>query len=77
MPTITLADFNENICVNRHEYEWLVENKNKPLPLSSVDYDREGKVRYVGIYYGDTVMLAFLAGGKATYKLDNLHGVQA
>ena len=77
MPTVVIKSINRQDQLTDEKFEWLKENLNKPLPLSGIDYWRNGGISHIVIYKGDddiVVLFNSIYGNDFTFSLRNVRG---
>lgn len=58
-PTVTIKSIKNRHLLTDKEYDYILENIDKPIQLADAWFDREGQLIHFTVYFGDTVITLF------------------
>ena len=58
-PTVTIKSIKNKHLLTDKAYNYILENIDKPLQLAAVWFNSKGKLAYLTVHFGDTVITFF------------------
>ena len=50
MAIVTIKSIGKQNIMSDEDFEWVKENLNKPLPLSSIEWGKSGNILYIAVW---------------------------
>lgn len=74
MATVLIKAIGEQHMLSTEDFEWIKSNINKPLPLSGLEYARDGSLLYITIYKDESIMILWVRDNNITFSLRDIRG---
>ena len=75
MVTVTINSIGKQNIMSDEDFEWVKENLNKPLPLSSIEWSKEGRLMYIAVWKDSiepSVVILWIEENKVSCTFDGI-----